>query len=357
MLECLQIRENSVVIYSERLFSSCYSNQHKLRASVALARKTQYSGTMTTGARKRMARAITLMCQGSKPKWHFSKATGKWHYHHLSFITLTIASSKKLQGKWTYENLLKPFLRWMRETKGEGGEYYIWKLEFQKRGQIHYHITTPAFIDYTEVREKWNDLQREAGLLGEYVKEKGHYNAPSTEIRAVKKVKNMASYLTKELGKSVNANHVHAKKVVASLIKAGEIPADQEKAFVNEYTGEEMKTEGKIWGCSENFGGVPYFSTDLRSEVINMLNQYEDKKQVYCVKGDFFSIIFFNEDLPPPWHLLNDWEKKNFDTHIRSVFTKPQDIEDITREIPAELVPLADEDLEYTWEQMQLCFN
>jgi len=357
MFESLQIRENSVVIYEERLFSSRFANRHLARDSIANARKTQYSGKMTPGARKRMARAITLMCQGSEAKWLFSQVTGKWHWHRLSFITLTIASDQKLTGKWTYENLLKPFIRWMREV--EGVEHYIWKLEFQRRGQIHYHITTPAFIDYQKIRAKWNELQRANGLLDDYVKTYKHYNAPSTEIRGVKQVRNMASYLTKELGKSVDAKYLKAKKMVDSLVKAGEIPANKRNQFVNEYTGEELKTEGKIWGCSENFGGAAYFSCDLRHDTAKLLLEYAEKKQVYWVQDEFFSIMFFNEDLPPPWHLLNEHEKNNFDAHIAAVFGKPQkqNTEDITTVIPADLVPTAEPEVTYTWEQMQILFN
>jgi hypothetical protein len=355
MFECLQIRENSVVIYENRIYSSCYANRVKKRQEVAAARKTQYCGKMTTGARKRLSKATTLLCQGTKAKWMFSPQTGKYHYHRLSFITLTIPSNKKIDGIWAYEYLLKPFLRWMREVKGY--ESYIWKKEFQKRGQLHWHITSPAFIYHQEIRDKWNEILRQYGLLDEYMKKAGHYNAPSTEIRQVKNVKNMASYLVKELGKSINAKYVAAKRMVESLVRAGEIPADQESKFVDEYTGDDLKTEGRVWGCSENLGGAPYFSVEMRADTLDQLFKYRDKEQLYWINGDFFAMIFFNEDLPPPWHLLNEREKKNFDDHIAAIFTKPQSGQEIVTAILAENVPTANPELVYTPEQMELCFN
>jgi hypothetical protein len=376
MFESLQIRENSVVIYESRLFSSCHANRHLKIASVAEARKTQYCGKMTTGGRKRMAKAITLMCQGTKAKWMYMPETGKYHYHRLSFITLTITDNTKVDGKWANEFLLKPFVRWLREVKCVS--HHIWKKEFQKRGQIHYHITSPAFIHHQEIRDKWNEIQKEHGLIDDYAKEYGHFRPPSTEIREVKNVKNMSSYLVKELGKSINATYLEAKKKVNAMVSAGELPDDDKviKDKINELTGEEMKTEGRVWGCSEQFAGTPYFSVDLRAETLDTLREYRDKKQLFWLDGDYFSIIFFNQDLPPPWHLLDEREKKNFDDHIGAVFAKerPQKkeiiIDDVSSWTPpknvngtyiysilAENIPAADPELNYTPSQFELCFN
>ena len=96
--------------------------------------------------------------------------------------------------------MLEPFLRWMRQVHNT--TLYIWKAERQKRGAIHYHITSNKFIHYQELRNKWNWLLSKHGLNESYVKEHQHNNANSTDVHSVKNIKNLAPYLIKYFTKT-----------------------------------------------------------------------------------------------------------------------------------------------------------
>jgi len=280
-----------------------------------VAQKKQYSGRMTDGARKRMVKAITLMCQACPGRTIFNEVTKQYQYHRLSFITLTVASSRNITAKQAQPILLKPFLRWLREVKKVS--MVIWKAELQQRGQIHFHLTIPEFIHYEEIRKKWNSLQREAGLLEEYAKKHKHFNPNSTDIHETRDVKNMAGYLVKELAKTHDAKRLHAMAVVNSLIKAGEIPASKKKQFIDEYAGEEMSTEGKLWDCSENLSGVPYFSVPLRMDVADLLRSMLASGETREMSGDWWSVIYFNDTSPPD--LLNESETVLFRQHLSAI--------------------------------------
>jgi hypothetical protein len=346
----LQVRDSSVVVYHEPLYSRRFSNNLMNRHRMRRAQKKQYSGTMTDGAKKRMAKAITLMCQASKPRWIKNEVTGKWQYHRLSFITLTVSNHKNIKHKWAVPLLLKPFLRWLREVKKVS--MVIWKQEFQERGQLHYHITCPEFIHWEAIRNKWNDLQREAGLLDDYAKEHGHFNPNSTDIHETRAMKNMGHYMTKELTKSIDGKRMKALAIVNSLIKAGEIPADRKKEFVDEYTGEELKSEGKVWDCSENLSGVPYFSVPMRSEIGDLLRQYLVTGETREITGDWWTLIYFNDTSPPD--LLNPEERALFYLHLDAITNKKSEKEFIPVEcIHVELNILQ----EVTQAQMELLLN
>jgi hypothetical protein len=321
-------------------------NRHRMLK----AQKKQYSGTMTEGAKKRMARAITLMCQATKPRWIKNEVSGKWQYHRLSFITLTVSSKKNITHRRAVPILLKPFLRWLREVKNVS--MVIWKQEFQERGQLHYHITCPEFIHWEAIRNKWNALQREAGLLDDFAAEHGHFNPNSTDIHETRAMKNMAHYMTKELAKTIDGKRLKALAMVNSLIKAGEIPADQKKKFVDEYAGEEMKSEGKIWDCSDNLAGVSYFAIPLRGAIADKLKEYLIAGETREITGDWWTLIYFNDTSPPD--LLNAEERKMFYSHLDTITnTKPEQ-----EFIPVECIHVEMNILqECSQEQMELFLN
>jgi len=227
----MQVRDSSII-----LFYTPGANSRRLaQENIVEARKKQYSGTVTAGVRKRMTRAVTLMSQATKPKWITNPVNGRLQYHRFSFITLTVACPRNLTAKQAYPMLAKPFCRWLHEVKAV--KLYLWKAELQVRGQIHYHLIIPNFIHYEEIRKKWNSLQHQAGLLTEWAEKHGNFNPPSTEIKETRQVKNMTSYVAKELTKTMNAAKLKAKRMVESLVKAGEIPKERAKEFIEEYTG------------------------------------------------------------------------------------------------------------------------
>jgi hypothetical protein len=279
------------------------------------AQKTQYSGGMSGGARKRISKAITLLAQASKPKWIFNHILQQYQYHHLSFITLTVSAKKNISTRYGYDHLLKPFLGWLRDTKKV--KSYVWKLEFQKRGQVHYHITLPDFIDYKEIRDTWNSLQHKAGLLDEYAKEHGHFNPNSTDIHSVENRKNLANYLVKELAKAVDAKRLHATEIVNSLIQAGEIPIEERKKFIDEYTGDELKADGKVWDCSNNLAGANYFALPMESWHMAAFDILRNAGELREIVQDWWSLIYINSNSPP--EILKGSEQTQLDDYLQTI--------------------------------------
>ena len=164
------------------------------------------------------------MCQSIKIRKIYNPVTQTIHPHRLSFITLTVSQKENLTARQVYKSCFEKFLRWLRQSQQV--TTYVWKCEQQTRGQIHYHITTPSFIHYQYIRDKWNNLQRAAGYLTQYEKEHGHSNPNSTDIKEVKKIRNLSNYMIKEFCKSI----------------------------------QNPNTEGKIWDCSLNLKKYKYYS-------------------------------------------------------------------------------------------------
>lgn len=319
----MQVRDNSIVVYYEQMFSRRFCNNRAARNRMHAARKGQYSGKMTEGARKRMVKAVTMMCMATSPKWVFNEVTGQYHFHRLSFVTLTVANSGNMSAREGYQKLLQHFLQWLRRTKGV--KMYIWKAELQERGQLHYHITMPDFIHWKEIRDEWNRIQKDAGLLNDFAEQHGHTDPNSTDVHDVRKVRNMAGYIVKEIAKSMQNQDA---------------------------------TDGKIWDCSNNLSSAKYFSLVMTADHQSVIEAMRGTKEIRETKdpNGWWSVVYFSDSSPPDLLLRGD-ERKKFNDHLKGItgdLVQP----DLFIEIPAAVVADGiDCEESYTWEQMKLFFN
>lgn len=263
----IQVRTNSLIMYNEPT-----EPRYHLKVSNPFKHLPKsYSGTVTEGAKKRITKAVTLLIQSTPERIVKNPVTNSTHPFKLSFITLTVSStSKMLTASDAHKTLLEPFLLYLR--RNHQMRSYIWKAELQERGQIHYHLTSDCFINHTTLRNKWNEYQNKAGLLDDYYNLKGHYNANSTDVHSVYKIKNIEAYLIKYMAKAVKKPH-----------------GDNAEGDNINY-----RTKGKVWDCSLNLKHNSYFTTTATYNYDKELYKRERAENITVVRAERFTLIKFN---------------------------------------------------------------
>jgi len=242
-----------------------------------LSLQKSYGGTTTKNNIGRIRRAVNLLLMSAEEKLIWNPIVSKHLPHKLSFVTLTVSSNDvMLSAKEAYKLLLKPWLQSMR--RNEGMKTYVWKAELQKRGQIHYHITTPSWINLTVIRKRWNELQQKAGLLEGYYQKRKHYNPNSTDVHAVYKVNDVEAYLVKYLAK-----------------------AESDKAA----------TDGKIWDCSVNLKGVKYPTFNVYDLHVQRVEDAIVAEKMEVFECDYAQIIRCKSE--KPWLYLQYVERCLYD--------------------------------------------
>lgn len=151
----------------------------------------------------------------------------------MNFITLTLPSVQVHSSAVITSECLNQFITECR-TKHKM-ENYVWRLEYQKNGNIHYHIATDTYIDYNDCKLLWNRCIRKLGYINAYSQEfsklsfnqycervnksgkidfyllKERYgrgcatrwDSPNTvDVRAVSNAKNIAFYISKYITKN-----------------------------------------------------------------------------------------------------------------------------------------------------------
>lgn len=291
------------------------------------------------------------MTQAVKPKWVYNPVSLRYQYHTFSFITLTIASNDNITARQAYDNLLAPFLDWMRKTMLV--KTYIWKAELQKRGQIHYHITTPAWIHHRQIRDKWNALQRSAGLLDQYAATHGHFNPNSTDVHNTRNIRKMDQYLVKELSKSFAAINVEAINDVNNMVARGELEPSLAEEKIKEIEEQKITTMGKIWDCSNDLAGVGYYTIPLTAHHQQVIRQWVKDHKAREKTEDFYALIYVDDADPP--EILSGDERSGLNKYLYAVMNRNEPTEDI----PAACVQMDQVDTEavYTWSQMEIFLN
>lgn len=195
-----------------------------------------YTGTFTKSARRRMICAMDCLILCCPSRTIYNPIIKKNHTFQMSMITLTYSCSEIVDYKDSILHL-EYFLRWLK-NKGEA-KMYVWRLEIQERGQIHYHIITDPFIRWNLIRDKWNSIQRKAGLIPRGM----DYN--STDVTSAISISDVSAYCAKYMCK--------------------------EDVSFDKYTGSPIK---KFWGCSQNLQGVKRPTFDL-TQVKGSVSTYQ----------------------------------------------------------------------------------
>lgn len=239
-----------------------------------------------------LARNKTVTTTGGKTLYSFK----------MNFITLTLPSLQSHDTATLTAQCLNQFLT---ECKSRFGlENYVWRLEFQKNGNAHYHIATDTYIDYTSAKLIWNRCLQKLGYISayqnkfigmtfsDYCKEYGNngktpfatlrerfgrgcatrWDSPNTvDVRAVSNAKNIAFYISKYI----------TKKSEYSL-----------NAVVLER--ESMETNLRLWFCSRSLSklsAIEIFLEEYDSLVGDCLSGLSNcRKYVY----EYVSVWYFN---------------------------------------------------------------
>lgn len=216
-----QVRANSVVVYWLPLNTS---HRRKLLPNPATS---TYSGSVTPHVKRRLMCALDILVQRASHRANQSSVPEPNRKMIMNFVTLTIAETQNLTVSESYQRLLRPWLRYMKQKAGM--KDYVWKAEYQKRGQVHYHLATDVYLDWKVVRWKWNQLQRKEKMLDKFALKYGHFNPNGTDVHPMRSVNDCLSYIAKEMCKD---------------------------------TQNQKKTKGKVWDCSENLK-IGRYSTEL----------------------------------------------------------------------------------------------
>lgn len=248
-----------------------------------------YTGEVTASTKKRIETAVDIFLQMAPERRIYNPVTKRNQNFKLSFITLTVSAHEPVSTPDAHAALkvwLQHFRRpWHKRRMSEQMSTYLWKAELQKRGQIHYHLTTNAWLHLIEIRRVWNDIQKARGWTADFYKAKGHHDPNSTDVHSIYRIKDVRRYLSKYIAKQ----------------QFEPSPANPEAGFPS--LMQPVTMGGKVWGCSEDLKGKKRFSEKMDAETWdNMceaygngaLRKYESEHCIFYDSNQPENLLSFN---------------------------------------------------------------
>ena len=200
--------------------------------SKKLTLSNKHNFEISKKASSRIKEKVTWLYTLAKPKTVVLEKGKNLYSFKMNFITLTLPALQKHTTEEITKECLNQFLTECKNRFGLAN--YVWRLEFQKNGNAHYHIATDCFIEYWRCKSIWNRCLQKLGYIEDYSKKfrgmsfedyrKNYQNEEKTnfeklrlqyakgcaerwlcpntvDVRAVSNAKNISFYISKYITK------------------------------------------------------------------------------------------------------------------------------------------------------------
>jgi hypothetical protein len=178
----------------------------------------------------------------------------------INFLTLTLPSKQLHPTTQITSECFNQFLTEIRQrTKMEN---YVWRLEFQGNGNVHYHLVTDTFIDYFLCQKIWNRIINKLGYVDAFAsKMKGLSMLEYWETYGESKPENWANcqkrYLKGRASNWENPPSVDVKvctsaKAIGLYISKYFAKKDKSGCIKNDLDNEENSFSLRLWFCSRS---------------------------------------------------------------------------------------------------------
>lgn len=176
----VSIRPNKVVFYNQFVKNKCTDdvslypsntcrNKDVTKVGIPVRRQpgcNKHNFEISLKAASRIKEKVTWLYELAKNKTVTTTGGKTLYSFRMNFITLTLPSVQEHDTAQITSICLNQFL--VECSKKFGLTNYVWRLEFQKNGNVHYHIATDCFIDYTSCKLIWNRCLNKLGYIAKY---------------------------------------------------------------------------------------------------------------------------------------------------------------------------------------------
>lgn len=270
--EIIQLRPNQLLLYTYVEQEYRTKKQQSYGLALGNTANAKYTGLLTPSAKNKLKLAINLLVAQSTWKEATNYDLNRTFKFRINFITLTLSAPQgDITDKEIKHRCLNTFLT--RAKKLWGMDTYVWRAEKQKNTNIHFHITTDVYIHYRDLCRVWNECQELLGFVTRYRERNKNSNPNSTDVHAVKDIKNLAAYLVKYMSKGEKDAQV---------------------------------LDGKVWGCSHNLLKPKRYEIEAYGSAREHFARITSSHKERTFTTDYCTFVTLDEDtflreIPEEW--------------------------------------------------------
>lgn len=276
-------------------------------------KKKFHNYTISDNAYRTLKKKINWLYYLSKSRYKKTHNGKEIYNFKMLFLTLTLPSKQVHNTAHITKEYLNQFITEMRKiTKMQN---FVWRLEFQSNGNVHYHIVTDTYIDFFTARKVWNRIINKGGYVDKYSERfmnmtlkqyyshvvqqavkhsnykgnEGYYSFPTTAKR----------YALQRKEGFKNPNTVDVKSVtngkkISSYIAKYFSKNDENKNKCNYLDNEENSKSLRLWFCSRSLSRL-----NTICHYIDEINWSPDRiiektKHVKYIVHQYCTVIYFD---------------------------------------------------------------
>jgi hypothetical protein len=250
-------------------------------------------GKLSYTAKKKLEKAVLYLNATSKERTGMLNQEQRHVRYKVTFITLTLSSEQIHATNTITKECLNQFF--VEAKKKWNLKRYVWKAEFQRNGNLHYHILTDMFVPHWELKQVWNRLQNKLGYIDRYAASTGKRQPNSTDIHSIRKVKNISKYVMKYMSKGIGSCH---EQVKASEIGHVMRQMKDRRCLTNECKAwiKSNRENYRIWGCSHELSNIKGAQEILERELAEEVKILQSDATVKRFVGDYHEVIYIDFD-------------------------------------------------------------
>ena len=254
---------------------------------------------ISSNSRQKLIKKISWLFQCAKTK-HVKTYSGKEIYNFkVNFITLTLPSKQVHPTSQITKECFERFLNEMR-TRCKVVNY-VWRLEFQENGNVHYHLVTDTYIDYQLILRVWNRIINYLGYVDAYASEMSKLSFPEyhSKMSNCDFETSHKRYIKGRAEKWQNPNSVDVKSAnsksnIAVYIAKYFSKKHKEVRKCNPLDNEENSFGLRLWFCSRSLSKLDCIKSFVEVADIHLENLLENMPDVKKIVFDYCTVIYFN---------------------------------------------------------------
>jgi len=333
--EMLSLSPSKLVLYNKYWSgSSEYNSSYSMLKSYTKGLDTVFSDTpvpnvvksfhnfnISKNAIKNLRAKINWLHFLASPKTVTTPNKKTIYNFRLSFLTFTLPSKQIHPTSTITADLWNHMLTEIRRSTGMLN--YVWRLEFQKNGNVHYHLVTDTFISYQHVLRKWNKIIDKLGYTSAYrdnMKDltlsdyyKKYYSNSSKSYAEVADIYARGVRSGWLMPNSIDAKSVKNSDNIGAYISKYFSKSKEDYPVKNDLDTIENSSSIRLWYASQSLSklkNMSFFREELKYDLYNIVKRDNDVKEFFV---DYAKMLIFNIN-NLSFHVKNHLSKllKNF---------------------------------------------
>lgn len=253
-------------------------------------------------AQKNLREKVNWLYHFAKKKTIVTKSGKQLTEFKMNFATLKLPSVQFHSSDFITKNCLNQLF--IEISKKHDFRNYVWRLEYQKNGNLHYHIATDTYIDYYFLNRTWNRILNKYGYVDQYTRKFSSFSLadyiksqPSATHEDFEKHAKRYAKGCRENWKnpnSVDVKAVFGKNNIAGYISKYMAKNDTDATDKKLPICENNSKNSRLWFCSRSLSKADKVREVRESMDVDVFGTLAAIDTVKKIVHDYCTVLYFD---------------------------------------------------------------